>query len=134
LVRRTKQKEAIISVLRGTTSHPDAEWVYEKVKRQIPGVSLGTIYRNLRILKETGAIQEIDTSGEEAHFDGNPEPHYHFRCDRCGRIFDLDETVDKEIEERVESKTGFKVTHHHLEVGGICSGCLEGIKQLPPKK
>ena len=130
MVRRTKQKEAIINVLRQTTSHPDAEWVYEKVKKQIPGISLGTVYRNLRILKESGAIQEMETAGEQSRFDGNPKPHYHFRCDTCGRIFDLAGAVDKEIEERVARQTGFKVTHHHLEVGGMCAGCLERSSKL----
>jgi Fur family transcriptional regulator, peroxide stress response regulator len=130
VVRRTKQKEAIINVLRETTSHPDAEWVYEKVKKQIPGISLGTVYRNLRILKESGAIQEMEIAGEQAHFDGNPKPHYHFRCDVCGKILDLDEAVDKKLEKRVAQKTGFKVTHHHLEVGGVCVVCLRKSAKL----
>ena len=130
VVRRTRQKEAIVNVLKETTSHPDAKWVYEKVKKHIPGISLGTVYRNLRILKESGEIQEIEAAGKEGRFDGNPEPHYHFRCDLCGRIFDLDEAVNKDLEEKVAQKTGFKVTHHHLEVGGVCGGCLERTDEL----
>ncbi len=129
MVRKTKQKEAIINVLRQISSHPDADWIFEQVKKQIPNISLGTVYRNLRLLKEAGKIQELISTGEISHFDGNISPHYHFCCDCCGCIYDLDEAVDKTIEDRVARKTGFKVTHHHLELGGLCIDCQNSQTQ-----
>jgi Fur family peroxide stress response transcriptional regulator len=123
MFRKTRQKAAVIDVLRQTNSHPDAAWVYEKVRRKIPKISLGTVYRNLRLLKEAGVIEELTQSGQISRFDGNASPHYHFRCDSCGRIYDLDQTVDKNIEARVARETGFKVTHHNLELGGLCLDC-----------
>jgi len=125
MYRKSKQKEAIIRVIKESRIHPDAEWIYEKVRHEIPSISLGTVYRNLKSLKEKGMITEIHPCGEISHYDGNTRGHYHFRCDRCGAIVDLDESIDKSIEERVARKTGFKVTHHTLELGGLCTQCLQ---------
>jgi Fur family transcriptional regulator, peroxide stress response regulator len=121
--RTSKQKEAIIRVIKETCTHPDAEWIYERVKREIPNISLGTVYRNLKNLKEEGVIKEVCVSGEMSHYDGKTNGHYHFRCDRCGLIVDLDESFDRAIEERVARKTGFKVTHHTMNLGGLCLKC-----------
>jgi Fur family transcriptional regulator, peroxide stress response regulator len=123
MVRKTKQKEAIINILRGTTSHPSADWVYEQVRKEIPNISLGTVYRNLRLLKESGQILELISTSEMSRFDGNTELHYHFRCDGCGKIFDIEDPVDTAIEKKVARKTGFEVAHHNLELGGLCLDC-----------
>ena len=121
--RKTKQREAILSVLRSTTSHPTAAWIYEQVRKEIPDISLGTVYRNLRLLGEAGEIMEIDLSGTFSRFDGNQDNHYHLRCERCGRLFDVDEPVNTEIDERVARKTGFQISYHRLEFRGLCQEC-----------
>ncbi len=96
-----------------TKSHPTAEWLYEEVKKEIPNIRLGTVYRNLRLMKRQGEILELEQTGTYRRFDGNPANHYHFRCDECARVFD----------ERVEKNTGFKVSHHRLEFRGLCRDC-----------
>jgi Fur family transcriptional regulator, peroxide stress response regulator len=121
--KRSKQKETILKVLHNTSLHPSADWVYDQVRREIPNVSLATIYRNLRLLKEAGYIQKVDLSSEQGRFDGNTGDHYHLRCKKCGLIIDLDEPVRRSIEARVARKTGFKVTGHRLEVMGLCPEC-----------
>ncbi len=121
----SKQRDAIVRVLRNTASHPTAEQLYEQVKKEIPDIGLATVYRNLRLLTEAGEISEIATTAGTNHFDGNAVEHYHFRCSRCGRIYDLDEPVDKAIEVRVEARTGFRVTQHYVELGGLCLRCQE---------
>lgn len=123
MARKSKQKEAILRVLKGTTSHPSADWVYEQVKREIPNISLGTVYRNLKLLKREGEILELDLASTVSRFNGNSQDHYHFRCEKCGCVFDVDELVDGEIDGRVAQKTGFKVTHHLLEFRGLCKDC-----------
>jgi len=125
-VKKTKQKEAILRVLRSTTSHPTADWIYAEVRKEIPNISLGTVYRNIKLLRQSGEISEIDFSGTLSRFDGNPDNHYHFRCEKCGRVFDVDEPVNKELDERVARKTGFKISHHRLEFRGLCRECQEG--------
>ena len=72
-----------------------------------------------------GEIMELNYGSAYSRFDGNPENHYHFVCENCGRVFDLDEQVNKEIDKRIEEKTGFSVKYHRLEFYGICSECRE---------
>lgn len=121
----SKQRAAILRVLRSSSSHPSADWIYEQVKEELPGIGLATIYRNLRLLTQAGEICEMHGSNDAARFDGNTATHYHFRCERCGTIVDLDEPVDATIEKRVASRTGLKVTGHHLELRGFCFECHE---------
>jgi Fe2+ or Zn2+ uptake regulation protein len=123
MARRSKQREAILRVVKSTNSHPSADWVYEKVREEIPNISLGTVYRDLKLLKQEGEISEVGLADTLSRFDGNTQNHYHFRCERCGHIFDVDEPVDEEINKRIAPKMGFKVSHHRLEFYGLCRGC-----------
>jgi Fe2+ or Zn2+ uptake regulation protein len=121
--RKSKQKETIFKVLKETSCHPTAEWVYEQVKREIPNISLGTVYRNLKVMKQERAVSKLDLIGTLSRYDGNTHNHYHFRCEQCGCISDVDEPMDKEINERLAQKTGFKVSYHRLEFRGLCKSC-----------
>ena len=121
--RKSKQKEAILRILRGTHSHPTAEWLYEEVRQEIPRISLVTVYRNLRLWKQDGEIFKLDFAGAQSMFDGNIQNHDHFVCEQCGRIFDVDGPDDKTMDDGVVQKTGFKVTHHRLEFRGLCEDC-----------
>ena len=121
--RETRQREAILQVLRNADSHPTADFIYEEVRKLIPNISKGTVYRNLKILRERGEISELNLSGTVSRYEGRQDNHYHFRCVRCGRVFDLDEPVDKELDARVARRTGFKVAYHQLEFRGLCPDC-----------
>ena len=126
--RETKQREAILRVLRNTRAHPTADWIYEEVKKEIPNISKGTVYRNLQVLQEDGAVSELNLNGTLSRFEAKQESHYHFRCEQCGRVFDLDEPVNNELDERVAKRTGFKVSHHQLEFRGLCRECQQQSK------
>ena len=121
--RKSKQKEAILRAVRSTHTHPTADWVYERVKRQIPNISLGTVYRNLKLLTQDGEIMDVGGVDTVGRFDGNTKEHYHFRCERCHRIFDLDEPVDKTINEKIGRRLGATVTHHSIQFYGFCPDC-----------
>ena len=123
MARKTKQREAILEVLKGTTSHPGADWIYDEVRKEMPSISKGTVYRNLNLLSEAGQITELDLSGTLSRFDARQDNHYHFRCEKCGRVFDVDEPVDEEIDRRVARRTGFKISRHRLEFRGLCKDC-----------
>ncbi len=129
--RKSKQREAILNFLKNTSSHPTACSIYEAVRKEIPNISLGTVYRNLRLLKQEGEILELDLAGSLSRFDSDTRCHYHFRCEKCGNIFDLDEPVDTEKNERVARKTGFEVSHHILEFRGLCRDCQFKRGALP---
>ena len=126
--RETKQREAILRVLRNTRAHPTADWIYEEVKKEIPNISKGTVYRNLQVLQEDGAVSELNLNGTLSRFEAKQESHYHFRCEQCGKVFDLDEPVNNELDERVAKRTGFKVSHHQLEFRGLCIDCQKQSK------
>ena len=126
--RETKQREAILNVLRHADSHPTADWIYDEVRQVISNISKGTVYRNLKILRENGEISELNLSGTVSRYEGRLENHYHFRCEKCGRIFDLNEPVNSELDERVARKTGFQVSYHQLEFRGLCNDCQQKQK------
>jgi len=126
--RETRQREAILNVLRSADSHPTVDWIYDEAKKVIPNMSKGTVYRNLKILRETGEISELNLSGTVSRFEGRQENHYHFRCEKCGRVFDLDEPVNNELDERVAKRTGFKVSYHQLAFCGLCKDCQQKIE------
>jgi len=130
MVKRTRQKEAILRVLRSTTSHPTAEWIFSEVRQEIPHISLGTVYRNLRQLRERGEILELEFNGARGRFDANIANHYHFRCLRCGRVFDVDEPVSKGLGKKIAQKTGFKISDYRLEFRGLCKECQKGEKNF----
>ncbi|NLY10933.1 MAG: transcriptional repressor [Firmicutes bacterium] len=123
--RNTKQREVILSVLREADCHPTADWIYQEVRKTMPNVSLGTIYRNLKALTEAGLALELSYGSTYSRFDGNPETHYHFVCEDCGKVVDLEIDVAKELEEKVAKGIGAKVHDHRLEFYGVCSECLQ---------
>ena len=123
MVRKSKQKETILRILKSTTSHPNADWIYEQVRREIPNISLGTVYRNLRLLVQEGRIVELGLASAPSRFDGETECHYHLRCEQCGYMFNVNEPLERNINERVARKTGFKVFNHMVEFRGLCKDC-----------
>ncbi|MCK4259004.1 MAG: transcriptional repressor [Halanaerobiales bacterium] len=126
--RMTKQRQAILNVLRSTTSHPTADWVYEEVRKIIPNISLGTVYRNLGILKNMGKVFELNFGSTYSRYDGNPENHYHFCCSQCGKVYDLNLPLLDSITEEAEIQSGHKIQNHRLEFYGICNECMRSPK------
>ena len=127
MLHKSKQREAILRVLKSTTVHPTADWILEQVKKEIPNISYVTVYRNLRLLRKTGDILELDLAGRPSHFTHNVQDHYHFRCDKCDRVFDLETPVYRTINDEVKKNTGFNATHHVLEFRGLCGDCQEEV-------
>lgn len=124
-VRYSKKREAILSVIRGTTCHPSAEWVYQQLKPEHPDLSLGTVYRNLVFFKENGTIQSVGVVNGQERFDGNTATHSHFVCDCCGAVIDLPEiNLDETINQSVETKYHLAVGRHELTFHGTCQTCM----------
>ena len=123
--RNTKQRLAVLDLLRQTDSHPTADWMYDELRKVMPHISKGTVYRNLKVLREMGEITDLDMIGGITRFEGRLENHYHFRCESCGRVFDLDEPIMNELDTKIAEKTGFKVSCHRLEFRGLCHHCQQ---------
>ncbi len=131
--RMTRQKKLILEILRNTDTHPTADWIYEQARKQIPDISLGTVYRNLSNLKQAREIMELNYGSTFSRYDGNPSNHYHFVCDMCGRVYDLDLPLLEHLEEEVENRTGMQVTRHRLEFYGYCRDCRQKSKEQQDK-
>lgn len=123
MIRRTVQREAVLSAVRASRTHLTVDEVYEESRKTLPHMSKGTVYRNLRLLRESGQVSELDGCGTVDRFEGRLEPHYHFRCVHCGKVFDLDEPVHAEMDRIVSERTGFEVHGHCLEFHGLCRDC-----------
>ena len=122
-LRMTKQRQVILEELRSVTSHPTADDMYDMVRRRLPNVSLGTVYRNLEILAESGVVQKIDIGGTKKRFDGNVEVHYHLRCVECGRVDDVQIDTGVDLEALAAVMTDYTILRHRLEFIGICPNC-----------
>lgn len=120
----SRKREAILEVIRGTRTHPSAEWIYTQLKPQFPDLSLGTVYRNLALFRKEGEIISIGTVNGQERYDGDTRPHAHFICTCCGAVIDVDMLEGgKELDESLAEKTGFRVLGHELIFHGSCSQC-----------
>lgn len=128
--RNTKQKAAVLAAVKGAKHHPDAKWVYGEVSREIPDVSLGTVYRALASLSAEGLIKEYRQADGPSLYDPNTEEHIHIRCSSCGRIQDVPPvTLPVETIESVRQSSEFaKVDQVRLEFGGVCAACTKGLR------
>ena len=127
-MRSTRQRSIILEVLQDTCTHPTAGWIFDKVKEHCPNISLGTVYRNLNLLKETGRIRELTFGKNTARYDGNSEPHHHIFCLECGKLEDVNCSVHPDLTKSVEAMNGYKITSHQLEFSGICPDCLNNAE------
>jgi Fur family peroxide stress response transcriptional regulator len=122
--KQSRQRERILELLKSTTSHPTADWLYSKLKEEFPRLSVGTVYRNLAILKEQGLISELQFGSTFNRFEARVDPHYHLVCEKCGSIQDLDMPLEKSLNEKVGGLTDFRIKTHRVTFFGICKNCL----------
>jgi Fe2+ or Zn2+ uptake regulation protein len=126
--RMTACREAILRVLSGTASHPDARSVYEQVQEVLPGVSLSTVYRTLAWLRDRGLVLEFPTP-RGARYDANVREHHHVTCRSCGRIEDLDLTVDGPLAAAVRHPRFAVIEGARVELTGLCADCAAREQQ-----
>lgn len=124
--KRFRKREAILSCVRNTDTHPGAEWVFEQLKPEIPDLSLGTVYRNLSLFKDQGLIISIGHVAGVERFDGNTAPHVHFICQRCARVTDLMALeIPQHLTSQAEDACGGQVETCCLSFTGTCSACKQ---------
>ncbi len=124
-LKYSRQRESIQEFLSASCDHPTADDVYMKVRQQYPNISLGTVYRNLNLLAELGEAVKITTPNGGVHFDGRTEPHYHFCCNECGNVLDLDLEQLTCINEAAGKNFDGVIESHEMLFYGICKDCLK---------
>ncbi len=128
-LRITKQRRMILEEVKKSKSHPTADKIYDLVKKEIPDISMGTVYRNLDILSEEGLVRKLELAHLQRRYDGNMENHYHVLCTECGRVDDLTTRGVDDIEELLGVKSYYQITGHRLKFFGICPDCKNRMKQ-----
>ena len=120
----SKQRTQVLKTLQENVVHPTAEYLYDILKKKNPKISLATLYRNLNQLANAGMIKRIEGLGNSAHFDHNTHRHYHFICDKCKKVYDINADVAPDIIPKTEKETGFCITGHDIVFHGMCRECL----------
>jgi Fur family transcriptional regulator, peroxide stress response regulator len=129
--RLTAQKKAILRCVRDLSpAHPTPQMVFQKVKKKVPNISLGTVYRNLNALRETGYIEEIVIHNEPSRFDSRVDTHLHFKCDKCSELYDIeDPSLLKNYARRMKDQ-GFLVQRSNIMLHGQCQKCCKNEDSL----
>lgn len=127
--RLTNQRRVILEELSLAQSHPTADEIYERVRKHLPRISLGTIYRNLEILAAHGKIRKLDLAGSQKRFEINLAKHYHARCSECGKIDDVIFSGSFAFDEMVVSPGNYEICDVRLEFLGLCPECKTNQRQ-----
>jgi Fur family peroxide stress response transcriptional regulator len=123
--RTTPQLAVVLDAVRTSgAEHPTAERIYDRVRRVLPSISLGTVYRNLQRLVQEGKIGAAQLGARSLHYDPTPTPHDHFVCRACGRVEDLMIDAPAPLHDPAR-RAGHDVTSHTLVLYGQCRSCRE---------
>ncbi len=124
--RRTRQLAAVEEIVNAAHDHPSAEEVHRRVRRKLPRVSLGTVYRNLQKLAGQQRIRVVQLADSAARYDGMLEEHDHFLCERCGAVSDLLRKHSPAPRVPDLGRAGYVVHRHALTYYGLCPKCRQG--------
>lgn len=119
--RYSRQRELIYQTVCASRAHPTAEMVYAALKPAHPGLSLGTVYRNLHLLAHEGKLVRMPFPVER--FDGDLHPHSHFCCEECGRVIDIELSYNGALDVEAEAQLGCGPVRHSVVFYGLCGGC-----------
>ncbi|WP_283244042.1 peroxide-responsive transcriptional repressor PerR [Bacillus suaedaesalsae] len=122
-VRITPQRHAILEFLIQSMTHPTADDIYKSLEGKFPNMSVATVYNNLRVFREAGLVKELTYGDASSRFDFVTTDHYHVICEDCGKIVDFLYPGLDEVEALASHVTGFKVSHHRMELYGTCPEC-----------
>lgn len=123
--RFTEQRAAVYRYLAGTDVHPTADEVLVAVRRDLPTISLATVYKSLETLVGCGLAVKLTYTDDSSRYDGRTDPHHHARCLDCGRVTDLPGQLPRrEIEALRDRASNFTVVGYRFEVSGYCAACV----------
>ena len=122
-MRNTVQRETVLNVVLSSCDHPTAETVYDRCRKIMPDISLGTVYRNLKVLAELGKIREVSIMNAGDRYDKTVGLHAHFRCKHCGRVLDVPSEALQQMESYVEGATGYQIETTEVLFVGLCNDC-----------
>ena len=119
-LRHSHQRDMIYNYMLSTKEHPSAEMIYDELKKIEPNLSLGTVYRNLKLLEELGMVKKVTSVNNVERYDAMTSDHIHFVCDKCGRVVDLPNFDNNEVKAKFNSQIGGKIEWVNIILGGVC--------------
>ena len=122
-MKYSKQRELILDTVRQKRMHLTAKEICDLVKLEMPNISLGTVYRNLNALCESGFLHKIEMPYGSDQFDFKLDPHSHIYCTRCQKIFDIKSTSIEEVKSIIEEENGYQITSTSIILEGLCRDC-----------
>ena len=127
--RNTVQRALVLETVKELRRHATADEVYDTINKKHPDISRGTVYRNLNLLSDAGEIRKVEMPGGAALYDHLRQEHYHAKCAKCGRVFDVEMEFISDLEKNIINAHGFEYTGHDIIFKGICLEC----NKLPNK-
>lgn len=125
--RNTSQRQVILEELRKVQTHPTADAIFKMVRKRLPNISYGTVYRNLNLLRDESKVLELSCGRYSCRYDGTVSNHYHFFCLGCKNVFDMEDLpLLKDLDALAGANPDFKVFSHRLEFHGYCRKCNQG--------
>ncbi len=124
-IRLTPQRQVILEELAKVKTHPTANEVYDMVRKRLPRIGLGTVYRNLELMADNGMILKLEVGGSQKRFDATTDLHYHIRCTRCGKVDDIELGAMPQLDQLAADTSDYQVLGHHIEFSGICKTCAD---------
>lgn len=121
--RNTIQQSLVLDAVNRLKCHATADEIYQLIATEHPHISKGTVYRNLQKLADSGEIRSVEMPGCAQRFDHLCHPHYHVKCDKCGRVFDVEMNYILDLAQRIKDSHGFEFTGHDIVFRGICPDC-----------
>jgi Fur family peroxide stress response transcriptional regulator len=119
----TKQRQAVLQVIREADEHLTANEVFEDARRLLPGISFATVYNSLRFLKQEGLIGEVRFGNDATRYDRKLSRHDHALCNKCGKLVDLELSIPVELLEVASNLSKFKAESIELTLRGLCPEC-----------
>lgn len=123
MIRLTTQRQIILEELSKVKSHPTANELYDMVRKRLPRIGLGTVYRNLELMAENGLILKLEVGGTQKRFDATTDAHYHIRCTSCSKVDDIKMPVIMNLVREAAGSTSYDILGHHVEFSGTCPSC-----------
>ena len=119
----SKQRELILNEVMNSHLHPTADSIYTNLKKDNPGLSLGTVYRNLTQLTEHGFIGKLSIPNQSDRFDRNIKPHAHLICEKCNNIFDIESNSINKFVNSLSDKENIEISNYDIILKGTCTKC-----------
>lgn len=123
--RRTPQRELVLEMVNELQNHATADEVYNEIVKKYTHISRGTVYRNLNLLSDIGEIRKLEMPNGADCFDHRPHEHYHARCVKCGRVFDVEMDIISDLGKDIKVSHGFEITGHDIIFKGVCQECKQ---------